>query len=75
MIALGADYWQKIKAEADSRHFLTYNEKTQLEKMITMAKTCVIPYSQSGKLPRITVEIMNTAKSVVKKLEMEGIQI
>lgn len=75
MIALGADYWQKIKTEADSRHFLTYNEKSQLEKMITMAKTCVIPYSQSGKLPRITVEIMNTAKSVVKKLEMEGIQI
>ncbi len=75
MIALGITYWNKVKAEAESRRILSYQEKTNLDKMIAMCAKGTIPYSPSGKLPRITVEIMNTAKAVVDKLETEGIRI
>ncbi len=75
MISLGTAYWTKVRAEAESRHMLSYQEKTNLDKMIGMVTKGVIPYSPSGRLPRITIEIINTAKSVVEKLETEGIQV
>ena len=75
MISLGTAYWTKVRAEAESRHMLSYQEKTNLDKMIAMVTKGAIPYSPSGRLPRITIEIINTAKSVVEKLETEGIQV
>ncbi len=74
-LSLGADYWQDMLSKGTARSFLSYQDKTILKQVITMAKTGSVPVSNSGKVPYKTMNMIKMILIIKDKLEAEGIMI
>lgn len=73
MISKGAGYWNSLLTKASSA--LSFQERTAITQIISMATTGNIPSSRSGKLP---IKIMTTVKVALaaeEKLISEGILV
>ncbi len=75
IFALGEPYWREVNAKANSLNLMTNKEKSDIVKLIQMISKGNIPYSRTGNIPYAVMEILKSAKSVVEKLETEGIHI
>ncbi len=75
LIVKGMDYWLKVRQTAIEKGLLTYQEEINLEKLIQMASKGSIPQSRASNISSSLIEIVQSAKEVVVKLETEGIHI
>lgn len=72
MVSKGADYWDRIMMEGLKRSMLTYQDRTAIQQICSIAKTGNIPASRSGKLPSKVMTVVKTAQQIQEKMEAEG---